>query len=109
MVSALYWKQPLQFKTVSIGNLWPRAAEPSQAKANVTITMALILHSAHLNRDKIGSNLSVPGIQGCLENTLIKTLEMSPNLKCQLVSIKIPLLRASQNPDPIQRLALQGS
>ena len=28
------------------------------------------LPSTHLNRDTIESNLSVPGIQGCHENTL---------------------------------------
>ena len=37
---------------------------------------------AHLNRDKIESNLSVPGIQGHQENTLIKSFEMSPHLMC---------------------------
>ena len=39
-------------------------------------------HNPHLNRDKIESNLSVPGIQGCHENALIKSFEMSPNLIC---------------------------
>ena len=31
--------------------------------------------SAHLDRDNIQSNLSVPGIQGCHENVLIKCFE----------------------------------
>ena len=31
----------------------------------------------HLNRDKIESNLNVPGIQGRHENALIKSFEMS--------------------------------
>ena len=38
--------------------------------------------NSHLNRDKIESNLSVPGIQGCHENALIKSFEMSPHLIC---------------------------
>ena len=38
--------------------------------------------STHLNRDKIESNLSVPGIQGHQENALIKSFEMSPHLIC---------------------------
>ena len=37
---------------------------------------------SHLNRDKIASNLSVPGIQGCHENALFKSFEMSPHLIC---------------------------
>ena len=37
---------------------------------------------AHLNRDKIESNLSVPGIQGHQENALIKSFEMSSHLIC---------------------------
>ena len=36
--------------------------------------------SPHLNRDEIESNLSVPRIQGCHGNTLIKSFEMSPHL-----------------------------
>ena len=35
---------------------------------------------SHLNRDYIESNLSVPAIQGCYENALIKSFEMSPYL-----------------------------
>ena len=38
--------------------------------------------SAHLNRDKIESNLSVPGIQGHQENALIKSFDMSSHLIC---------------------------
>ena len=38
--------------------------------------------SAHLNKDKIESNLSVPGSQGHQENALIKSFEMSPHLIC---------------------------
>ena len=30
----------------------------------------------HLHRDEIGSNLSVPGIKSCQENTLYKSFEM---------------------------------
>ena len=36
----------------------------------------------HLNRAKIESNLSVPGIQGCHENASCKSFEMSPHLIC---------------------------
>ena len=50
---------------------------------------------AHLNRDKIESNLSVPGIQGHQENALIKSFKMSPHLICLYASIKIPLRAAS--------------
>ena len=35
---------------------------------------------SHLNRDKIESNLSVPGIQRCHENALYKNFEISPQL-----------------------------
>ena len=34
---------------------------------------------AHLNRDKIDYNLSVPGIQGYQENALYKSFETSPH------------------------------
>ena len=37
----------------------------------------------HLNRDKIESNWSVPGIQGRQENALIESFEMSPHLICR--------------------------
>ena len=37
---------------------------------------------AHLNRDKIEWNLSVPGIQGRHKNALYKSFEMSPHLIC---------------------------
>ena len=37
---------------------------------------------AHLNREKIESNLSVPGIQGCHENAIYKSFETSPLLIC---------------------------
>ena len=50
---------------------------------------------AHLNINKIGVNLSVPGIQGHQENALIKSFELSPNLTCLYDSIKIPLGPAS--------------
>ena len=43
---------------------------------------------AHLNRDKIKSNLSVPGIQGHQENALIKSFKMSPHLIYLWVSSK---------------------
>ena len=36
----------------------------------------------HLNRDKIESNLSAPGIQGHQENAFIKSFEMSLHLIC---------------------------
>ena len=39
---------------------------------------------SHLNRDKIESNLSVLGIQGCLENALIKSFEMNPSIDMSL-------------------------
>ena len=39
-------------------------------------------HLSHFNRDKIESNLSVPGIQRHQENALIKGFEMSPHLIC---------------------------
>ena len=35
-----------------------------------------------LNRDKIESTLSVPGIQGCHENALYKSFKMSPHFIC---------------------------
>ena len=37
---------------------------------------------AHLNRDKIESILSVPRIQGCYENGLCMSFEISPLLIC---------------------------
>ena len=37
---------------------------------------------SHLDRDKIGCNLIVPGIQGHKENALVKALKMSPHLIC---------------------------
>ena len=40
------------------------------------------LFMSHLNRDTIESNLSVPGIQGYQENTLIRSFEMIPHLIC---------------------------
>ena len=46
---------------------------------------------AHLNRNKIESNLSVPKIQGCHENALYKSFEMSPHIICLCASTKIPL------------------
>ena len=46
------------------------------------VPFSLMSASAHLNRDKIESNLSVPGIQGCHENALCKSFEMSPLLIC---------------------------
>ena len=49
----------------------------------------------HLNRNKIESNLSVPGFQGRHENTPIKSLETSPHWICLWPSIKIPLGPAS--------------
>ena len=49
----------------------------------------------HLNRDKIESNLRVPGIQGCHENALILSFELSPHLICLQASINIPLGPAS--------------
>ena len=42
--------------------------------------------SQTLNRDKIESNLSVPGTQGRHENALIKSSEMSPHLTCLYAS-----------------------
>ena len=35
-------------------------------------------YDAHFNTDKTESNLSVPAIQGCRENTLCKSFETSP-------------------------------
>ena len=49
------------------------------------------LTDAQLNRDKVASNMSVPGIHGYHEKYLIKSFKVSPNLICQQVSIKIPL------------------
>ena len=46
---------------------------------------AIALYPQNLSRahrDKIKSNLSVPGIQERHENTLIKSFEMSPHLIC---------------------------
>ena len=37
-------------------------------------------NSTHLSKNKIESNLSVPGIQEDQENALIKSFEMSPHL-----------------------------
>ena len=51
--------------------------------------------NTHLNRNKIESNLSVPGIQGRHKNALIKSFEMRPHMKCLHVSIKNPLGPAS--------------
>ena len=48
---------------------------------NTSVTKS-IKSAAHLNREKIKSNLSVPGIQGHHENALIKSFEMSPHLMC---------------------------
>ena len=48
-----------------------------------------------MNRGKIESNLSVPGIQGCLENALYESFEMSPLLICLWASPAIPLRPAS--------------
>ena len=39
-------------------------------------------NGAHLNRDKIEWNLSVPRIQARHENALYKSFEMSPLLIC---------------------------
>ena len=50
-----------------------------------------VITGTHLNRDKIESNLSVPGIQGLQENALTKSFEMSPRLVCLQVSTNIPL------------------
>ena len=36
----------------------------------------------HLNRDRIESNLRVPGIQGCNENALYESFKTSPHLIC---------------------------
>ena len=36
----------------------------------------------HLNKNKIESNLSVPGIGGHQKKALIKSFEMSPHLTC---------------------------
>ena len=51
----------------------------------------------HLNKDKIESNLSVPGIQGHQENALIKSFEMSLHLIC-LRQSKIPA-NGKSNPE----------
>ena len=45
----------------------------------------------HLSRDQIESILSVPGIQGCHENTPFKSFQMSHNIICLYVSTNIPL------------------
>ena len=50
---------------------------------------------SHLNRNKIESNLSVPGIQRHHENALIKSFETSSHLICLLASTDIPLGPAS--------------
>ena len=46
---------------------------------------------SHLNRDKIESNLSVPGMQGSHENALYKIFKTSCHLICLQVSTNIPL------------------
>ena len=56
-----------------------------------TIVSNAMYRQAHLNRDKIESNLSVPGIQGCHENNFYKSFEMSPNFICLCARAKIPL------------------
>ena len=45
---------------------------------------------SHLNRNQIESNLSVPGIQGCHENALYKSFEMSPHFISLCSSTNIP-------------------
>ena len=51
----------------------------------------MCISNSHLNKNKIVSNLSVPGILEHQENTLIKSFEISPHLICLYVSTKIPL------------------
>ena len=51
-----------------------------------------LLANAHLNRDKIESNLSVPGFQGCHENALYKSFDTSPHLICLYASHRWPHL-----------------
>ena len=41
------------------------------------VLFILDLVRAYINRDKIESNLSVPGIQGCQDNALYKSFETS--------------------------------
>ena len=53
------------------------------------VLFILDLVPAQINRDKIESNLSVPGVQGCHENALIKSFKMSPHLICLQASFKI--------------------
>ena len=68
-------------------------------------TVVVGVKVAHLNRNKIESNLSVPGIQGCQENAFIESFEMSSHLIYLWAIIQIPL-----GPARIQTwLALQGS
>ena len=52
------------------------------------------LKKTHLDRDKVESNLSVPGIQGCHENVFYKNFETSPHLTCLCASTNIPLVPA---------------
>ena len=57
---------------------------------------------AHLNRNQIESNLSVPGIQGCHENALYKSFEMRPLdpwYVCRLASLS-PKGQPESRPDP---------
>ena len=51
--------------------------------------------ASHLNRNKIESNLSVPGIDKCHKNALYKSFEISPHFKCLCASTNIPLGPAS--------------
>ena len=46
------------------------------------ITIKWGRYSAHLNSDKIESNMIVPGIPGHQKNALIKSFEMRPYLIC---------------------------
>ena len=63
--------------------LWQKSIkidlQNGKSKVVKLLRMMINPHPTHLNRDKIESNLSVHGIQGCLENALYKVSEMSPH------------------------------
>ena len=65
------------------------------------------LNKAHLNRDQVESNLSVPGIKGCHENALSE-LQNEPPLQMSVDYHHQNIYWACLNPDLIQPLALKG-
>ena len=66
------------------------SARVAVAKFGFSVMLALFGY-AHLNRCRVESNLSVPGIQGCHENALCKSFKTSLHLICLYASTNIPL------------------